>query len=284
MVNTVVILVIILILLVLVRYTARTVPQGEEWIIERLGRYNRTMKPGLIFIIPFVESVRNKVNVREQFLDVPSQAVITKDNAIVQIDAVFFYRVVDSYNATYNITNINASLIQLAKTNLRAIIGSMELEHALSNRDEINAKLRNNLSGIEGEWGIVITRVEIKDILPPETIVKAMEKQIQADREKRAVILQSEANREKQRLESEGYLIAQTNRAEAIKRVGQAQADVIAMIGQSLKESGETAGLLQLGERYIEAIKDISSSNSSKVVIFPNSIIEAVKGLLDKGT
>jgi len=247
LINLTIVLAIVIIALVLIRFSIRAVPQGEEWIIERLGRYHRTLKPGLAFIMPFVDYIRNKVNVREQFLDVPSQAVITKDNAIVQIDAVFFYRVVDSYNATYNITNIDASLIQLAKTNLRAIIGSMELEHALSNRDEINAKLRNNLSGIESEWGIVITRVEIRDILPPETIVKAMEKQIQADREKRAIILQAEANREKQRLESEGYLIAQTNRAEAIKRVGQAQADVIAMIGQSLKESGETAGLLQLG-------------------------------------
>jgi regulator of protease activity HflC (stomatin/prohibitin superfamily) len=276
------VLAIVIIALVLIRFSIRAVPQGEEWIIERLGRYHRTLKPGLAFIMPLIDYIRNKVNVREQFLDVPSQAVITKDNAIVQIDAVFFYRVVDSYNATYNITNIDASLIQLAKTNLRAIIGSMELEHALSNRDEINAKLRNNLSGIESEWGIVITRVEIRDILPPETIVKAMEKQIQADREKRAIILQAEANREKQRLESEGYLIAQTNRAEAIKRVGQAQADVIAMIGQSLKESGETAGLLQLGERYIEAIKDLASSNSSKLIILPNSIIDAVKGLIDK--
>ena len=282
MINLIIVLAIVIIALVLIRFSIRAVPQGEEWIIERLGRYHRTLKPGLAFIMPFIDYIRNKVNVREQFLDVPSQAVITKDNAIVQIDAVFFYRVIDSYNATYNITNIDASLIQLAKTNLRAIIGSMELEHALSNRDEINAKLRNNLSGIESEWGIVITRVEIRDILPPETIVKAMEKQIQADREKRAIILQAEANREKQRLESEGYLIAQTNRAEAIKRVGQAQADVIAMIGQSLKESGETAGLLQLGERYIEAIKDLASSNSSKLIIFPNSIIDAVKGLIDK--
>ncbi len=278
----IVILIALVVVILLVRISIRTVPQGEEWIIERFGRYHRTIKPGLAFIMPIVDSVRNKVNVREQFLDVPSQAVITKDNAIVQIDAVFFYRVVDTYNATYNITNINASLIQLAKTNLRAIIGSMELEHALSNRDEINAKLRTNLSGIESEWGIVITRVEIKDILPPETIVKAMEKQIQADREKRAIILQSEANREKQRLESEGYLIAQTNRAEAIKRVGQAQADVISMIGHSLKESGETAGLLQLGERYIEAIKDLSYSNSSKVVIFPNDIMNVLKGLINK--
>ena len=282
MINLTIVLAIVIIALVLIRFSIRAVPQGEEWIIERLGRYHRTLKPGLAFIMPLIDYIRNKVNVREQFLDVPSQAVITKDNAIVQIDAVFFYRVVDSYNATYNITNIDASLIQLAKTNLRAIIGSMELEHALSNRDEINAKLRNNLSGIESEWGIVITRVEIRDILPPETIVKAMEKQIQADREKRAIILQAEANREKQRLESEGYLIAQTNRAEAIKRVGQAQADVIAMIGQSLKESGETAGLLQLGERYIEAIKDLASSNSSKLIILPNSIIDAVKGLIDK--
>jgi len=282
LINLTIVLAIVIIALVLIRFSIRAVPQGEEWIIERLGRYHRTLKPGLAFIMPLIDYIRNKVNVREQFLDVPSQAVITKDNAIVQIDAVFFYRVVDSYNATYNITNIDASLIQLAKTNLRAIIGSMELEHALSNRDEINAKLRNNLSGIESEWGIVITRVEIRDILPPETIVKAMEKQIQADREKRAIILQAEANREKQRLESEGYLIAQTNRAEAIKRVGQAQADVIAMIGQSLKESGETAGLLQLGERYIEAIKDLASSNSSKLIILPNSIIDAVKGLIDK--
>jgi len=282
LINLTIVLAIVIIALVLIRFSIRAVPQGEEWIIERLGRYHRTLKPGLAFIMPLIDYIRNKFNVREQFLDVPSQAVITKDNAIVQIDAVFFYRVVDSYNATYNITNIDASLIQLAKTNLRAIIGSMELEHALSNRDEINAKLRNNLSGIESEWGIVITRVEIRDILPPETIVKAMEKQIQADREKRAIILQAEANREKQRLESEGYLIAQTNRAEAIKRVGQAQADVIAMIGQSLKESGETAGLLQLGERYIEAIKDLASSNSSKLIILPNSIIDAVKGLIDK--
>jgi len=158
----------------------------------------------------------------------------------------------------------------------------MELEHALSNRDEINGKLRNNLAGVESEWGIVITRVEIKDILPPESIVKAMEKQIQADREKRAIILQSEANREKQRLESEGYLIAQTNKAEAIKRVGQAQAEVISMIGKSLQESGETAGLLQMSERYIEALKNISSSHSSKVIIFPNDIMEALKGLLNK--
>ncbi len=278
----VIVLTVVVVVLLFVLASVKTVPQGEEWIIERLGRYNRTLKPGLAIIIPPIEMVRNKVNVREQFLDVPSQAVITKDNAIVQIDAVFFYRVVDSYNATYNITNIDASLIQLAKTNLRAIIGSMELEHALSNRDEINGKLRNNLAGIENEWGIVITRVEIKDILPPDTIVKAMEKQIQADREKRAVILQSEANREKQRLESEGYLIAQTNKAEAIKRVGQAQADVISMIGKAIKENGETAGLLQLGERYVEALKEISSSNASKTIIFPNDIMEALKGIINK--
>lgn len=278
----IVLAVIVLVYLLLVLSSIKIVPQGEEWVIERVGKYHKTLRAGLNFIIPIVESVRQKVNIREQFINIPSQSVITKDNASVEIDAIVFYRVVDSFKSTYNITNIEASIVQLALTNLRAIIGTMELEHALSNREEINAKLKENLSGIESEWGIILTRVEIKDIIPPETIRKAMEKQIQADREKRAIVLQAEAVKEKQRLESEGYLIAQTNKAEAVKRVGEAQSEVIRMLGNAIKDTSDLAGFLQLGERYVEAIKDISSSQNSKIVFLPGDIIKALKEMFNK--
>jgi regulator of protease activity HflC (stomatin/prohibitin superfamily) len=182
----------------------KIVPQGNEWTVERFGRFRMVIKPGLNFIVPFVDRIGRRINVQEQVLDIPSQVVITRDNATVRVDGVLFYQVYDSSLAAYQVFNLQASIINLALTNLRTALGSMELDEVLSKRDEINSRLLSALDQATQTWGTKVTRVEIKDVLPPEDITRAMALQLTADREKRAKILEAEGVRQSEILRAEG--------------------------------------------------------------------------------
>ena len=235
----------------------KIVPQGYEWTIERFGRYRMVIKPGLSIIIPFIDMIGRKVNVQEQVLDIPSQIVITRDNATVRVDGVLFYQVYETHLAAYQVFNLQASIINLALTNLRTAIGSMELDEVLAKRDEINTRLLTALDQATQTWGTKVTRVEIKDVLPPEDITRAMSKQLTADREKRAKIL-----------EAEGMLAAARLQADARERLAGAEAESTRLLVESV---GKPEAALQyfIAQRYIDALQKLGDSPAARMIVVP---------------
>lgn len=198
----------------IVFFGVKTVPQGYQWTVERFGRYVRTLRPGLSLIIPFVDRIGHKVNVMEQVLDVPSQEVITKDNAKVTVDGIAFFQSLDAAKTSYEITNLNQALLNLAMTNIRTVMGSMDLDSLLSHRDEINERLLRVVDHAASPWGVKVNRIEIKDIVPPTDLVAAMARQMKAEREKRAMVLEAEGHRQAEILRAEGDKQAQILEAE----------------------------------------------------------------------
>ena len=235
----------------------KIVPQGYEWTVERFGRYRMVIKPGLSIIIPFIDMIGRKVNVQEQVLDIPSQIVITRDNATVRVDGVLFYQVYETHLAAYQVFNLQASIINLALTNLRTAIGSMELDEVLAKRDEINTRLLTALDQATQTWGTKVTRVEIKDVLPPEDITRAMSKQLTADREKRAKIL-----------EAEGMLAAARLQADARERLAGAEAESTRLLVESV---GKPEAALQyfIAQRYIDALQKLGDSPAARMIVVP---------------
>lgn len=259
------------------------VPQGRQWTVERFGRYTRTIKPGVAFLIPFVDGVGRKISMMETVLDVPRQEVITKDNAIVSCDAVVFIQVIDPAKAAYEVENLNLAILNLSMTNLRTVVGSMDLDEVLSQRDAINARLLTVLDHATNPWGVKATRIEIKDLTPPADLTQAMARQMKAERERRAQILEAEGDKAaavlraegaKQAaiLEAEGRREAAYRDAEARERAAEAEAKATAAVSDAIAKGDVNAINYFLGQKYIEAFGQLASSPQQRTVIVPTDL------------
>lgn len=279
-------LIVVAVLFVVVAATifagVKTVPQGQEWVVERLGKFHKTLKPGLNFIVPYIDNVSYRVSTKGDVLAIGSQEVITKDNAVIITNAVAFIKVTDPTRAVYEIQNYEYAIQNLVMTSLRAIIGQMDLNSALSEREHIKARLQDNISKEVATWGIYVQSVEIQDIKPSESMQKAMEQQASADRFKQATILEAEGKREAMIREAEGKLEAAKREAEAQVRLAQASAKAISDISESIKER-DLPALFLLGDRYINAMHKMASSQNAKMVVIPADLPAAVRGMMGKG-
>jgi regulator of protease activity HflC (stomatin/prohibitin superfamily) len=260
--------------------TVRVVPQGWEWTVERFGRYTQTLSPGLHFLVPIVYGVGRKVNMMEQVLEVPSQDVITKDNAVVKVDGIVFFQVLDAAKAAYEVAQLEIAVLNLVMTNIRTAIGSMDLDESLSKRDEINTKVLVAVDQATHPWGIKVNRIELKDIAPPRDLIDAMAKQMKAEREKRANILEAEGFRqaailkaegEKQSviLEAEGDKEAAFRQAEARERLAEAEAAATKSVSDAIAGGNVQAINYFVAQKYIEAFKALAEGPNQKFVLMP---------------
>ena len=280
MIPTIVLFALVLLAVFLAMSAIKIVPQGYEYTVERFGRYTRTLKPGITFLTPFMETIGRKVNVMEQVLDVPRQEVITKDNVTVQVDAIIFIQVMDAAAAAYQISNLNFSIGQLTMTNLRTVVGSMELDEVLSQREHINTRLLSVIDEATSPWGLKVARIEIKDLLPPPDIANAMTRQMKAEREKRAVITEAEGEKQaavtraegaKQAaiLQAEGRREAAFRDAEARERAAQAEAAATKAVSDAIESGSVNALNYFVAQKYVEAFAKLADSPQQRTVIVP---------------
>jgi len=275
------VLMVVMVLLTLYLFWTgvRIVPQGEVWIVERFGRYNRTLEAGLNIIIPFMDSIRARITTRDIILDTDKQEVITQDNAVVITDAVTFYRITDPYKALYEVEDYNEAVKQVIMTNLRAIIGAMTLDEALSNRDLIKGKIKEMTASEVADWGITIKTVEIQEINPSKSMQQAMEKQAAAERERRAMEIEAQGKKQAMILEAEGKLEAARREAEAQKALAEASADAIQDIANSI-QNNYLAPMFLIGDRYITVLQELAKSENSKHIIYPADLQSAIHGFI----
>lgn len=271
------------------------VPQGSEWTVERFGKYTKTLKPGLGLIVPYLDRIGRKISMMETVLDVPSQDVITKDNAMVRCDGVVFFQVVEPAKAAYEVRNLMLAITNLALTNLRTVIGGMDLDEVLSKRDDINARLLTIVDAATNPWGVKVTRIEIKDLMPPRDITEAMARQLKADREKRAEILAAEGEKQSSILRAEGFkqaaiLEAEGRReaafrdAEAREREAEAEAKATEMVSRAVAEGDIQAVNYFVAQKYVGALEKMASAGNSKVIFMPleaSNVIGSIGGVAE---
>lgn len=281
--------------IVIMSLAIKSVSQGYEFTVQRFGRYTRTLRPGLHFITPFMDIIGAKINMMESVLDVPSQEVITKDNAVVSVDGVVFYQVVDSARAAYEVRDMTRAILNLTTTNIRTVMGSMDLDELLSERDQINARLLSIVDEATEPWGIKVTRIEIKDITPPRDLVDAMARQMKAERVKRAQILEAQGDREaailraegeKQSaiLEAEGLREAAFREAEARERAAEAEGKATKMVSDAISKGNVQAINYFVAQKYVDALGKFADSQNEKILFLPleaSSVIGAIGGVAE---
>ena len=284
----------------------KVVPQGFEYTVERFGRYTQTLRPGLHLILPFIDRIGARVNMMELVFDVPSQDVITKDNAVVTVDGVIFYQILNAAKSAYEVANLKNAIMNLTMTNIRTVMGSMVLDELLSHRETINARLLNVVDEATSPWGTKVTRIEIKDIKPPRDLVDSMARQMKAEREKRALILESEGERQSAILEAEGERQARINRAEGLKqsmileaegrresaqrdgeareRLAQAEAKATLVVSEAIGQGNTQALNYFIAQKYVEALQELAKAPNQKMILMPletSSLIGTIAGIAE---
>src|SRR5215813_11122684 len=277
--------IVIVFLAVLTLYLGvKTVPQGYNWTVERFGRYTRLLHPGLNLIVPFIDQIGRKLNVMEQVIDIPRQDVISKDNATVTVDGVAFFQVIDAAKASYEVAQLDLAIIKLTMTNIRSVMGSMDLDQMLSHRDEINERLLRVVDAAVSPWGVKVNRIEIKDIVPPTNLVEAMARQMKAEREKRAEILTAEGERQSNILRAEGAKQSQILEAEGRERLAQAEAKATEMVSEAIARGDTQALNYFVAQQYLKAFTELARSPNQKILMLPieaTGVLGALAGITE---
>lgn len=275
-------IIVIVLVVIAIAKGVRIVPQGEEWVVERLGKFAGILKPGLNVINPVFSTISYKVTTKDIILDVPEQEVITRDNAVILANAVAFIKVTNIERAVYGIENFREAMRNMVQTSLRSIIGGMDLNHALTSRDRIKAELKEAIADEALDWGLTVKSVEIQDIKPSANMQHAMEQQASAERERVAVVTRAEGQKQSLILNAEARLEAARKDAEAQMVGARASAEAIKMISEAVKENNASATFL-LGDRYIQSMQKMADSTNSKIVVMPGDVVSAVKNLVGGG-